>query len=237
MRIITDAGLFIMNISDGDVPFFREELAAGRVDAGKTNTGNTLLHVAVTFGKIEAVRALLDHGADPNRAGNRGRLPLHLAGANEELLRLLIGSGANVFGEEPAGADYGGDPGPTALHRAVKARNLAGCRLLVSAGLSPSYTPNAAPPDYLTPMQSAIASGICDIVRYFVLECGEDPWQVTGDGRSLDELEPMHCKEISALREVRLARSSRDAVEEAIGKPGRALAGAARECQSTERVL
>lgn len=67
------------------------------VNVGGTN-GNTLLNLAVSVKQSDAVRLLLDSGADPNRANNRGWTPLHQAGYSNqpEMARLLLDAGAAI---------------------------------------------------------------------------------------------------------------------------------------------
>lgn len=69
--------------------------------------GNTLLNLACSFAacpapadarRLAPVRLLLDAGADPNQANDRGWTPLHQAGYSNdpELATLLLGTGAQV---------------------------------------------------------------------------------------------------------------------------------------------
>ena len=58
--------------------------------------GETPLHYAATFGSVESVRILLDHGADPNARNRAGATPLVSAAYDLAKTRLLIEKGADV---------------------------------------------------------------------------------------------------------------------------------------------
>ncbi|KAK2835548.1 hypothetical protein Q5P01_016032 [Channa striata] len=57
----------------------------------------TVTHDAAREGFVDAVRALVQHGADVNLVDEKGNLPLHLAAreGHLEVVRLLIGHTAN----------------------------------------------------------------------------------------------------------------------------------------------
>jgi ankyrin repeat protein len=57
----------------------------------------TPIHAAVSAGRLEAARVLLDAGADVNAAEHGGYTALHLAAGNgdEALIRLLLERGAD----------------------------------------------------------------------------------------------------------------------------------------------
>ena len=59
---------------------------------------NTPLHAAVAGRNVEAVRSLLEHGADVNVRQEGGWTPLHSASQNgdAEMVQVLIAAGANV---------------------------------------------------------------------------------------------------------------------------------------------
>lgn len=59
--------------------------------------GNTPLHVAITWGDLEAVKLLVENGADINLAGELGETPLHhaIAMAEFQVARYLVILGAN----------------------------------------------------------------------------------------------------------------------------------------------
>jgi ankyrin repeat protein len=80
--------------------------------------GDNALHCVVRWDDLAAAKALIDAGIDVNKAGDLGYTPLHVAcmQGNAEMVRLLIGSGADVFalseGDAPfAVARLGGHDG------------------------------------------------------------------------------------------------------------------------------
>jgi ankyrin repeat protein len=94
--------------------------------------GFTALHLAAFFGHPEAVRLLLDRGADPNAVATSEQIgpvqPLHSAAAAGGLdsARLLLEHGADV------NARQGG--GFTALHAAAASGHAELARLLLAGG-------------------------------------------------------------------------------------------------------
>lgn len=91
---------FFQACATGEVPALRELLAS---DAGlvreRAADGSTGLHRAVRH--ADAVRLLIEHGADPNaRDAGDNVSPLHVAAANRALesVRLLLDAGADVHG-------------------------------------------------------------------------------------------------------------------------------------------
>jgi ankyrin repeat protein len=94
--------------------------------------GFSPLHLAAFFGHAQAVRLLLDAGADPNAVGTSEQIgpvqPLHSAAATGRLecVRLLLAHGADV------NARQGG--GFTALHAAAASSDTELARLLLAAG-------------------------------------------------------------------------------------------------------
>ena len=72
------------------------------------NSGDSPLHVALWQSDTEAVRVLIENGADVNRQGDMGETPLHIAirDGNLEAVNLLLGAGASTklvsgFGRTP----------------------------------------------------------------------------------------------------------------------------------------
>jgi ankyrin repeat protein len=87
------------------------------------------LHIAASHPNIEIVRALLDAGADPNLASQKGDPPLTFAAENkaagEAVIRLLL--------ERKADPNGGGHGTPSVL-KAVQADNVPALKLLAEAG-------------------------------------------------------------------------------------------------------
>lgn len=88
---------FVRSAAEGDQKALGLFLAAG-FDVNKPNTaGFTGLMVAAERGRLDIVKLLLDHKADPNVAGRDGSTALMLAAENNqpEILKLLISRGAD----------------------------------------------------------------------------------------------------------------------------------------------
>lgn len=93
-------------IKADDLATFRRVLALEPALANAQGTnGNSLLNLAVSTRKVEAARLLLEAGADPDLANNKGWTPLHAAaygapedaqGASVTLLRMLLDAGART---------------------------------------------------------------------------------------------------------------------------------------------
>jgi ankyrin repeat protein len=112
----------------------------GLVAARGTN-GNNLVGLATGMGRVTIVRLLLDRGADPVSANDRGWTLLHQAAYmnHEELTRLLLAAGAPTG---RSGHGDGGTPLVAALFwghveaaELIAARDLAPRNLRVAAGL------------------------------------------------------------------------------------------------------
>lgn len=110
------------------------------LDWGAVN-GDTLLHFAVTADSLDAVRALLELGADPRKTTRDGLTPLHLAGS-VAVVGALLAAGAVVDARDVEGA--------TPLHRAP-------CQGIAEALIGAGADPVARTADGSTPLDTARA--------------------------------------------------------------------------------
>jgi ankyrin repeat protein len=119
----------------GLVDAFEHSVVAGiavasrepRLIQERTSLGETALHLLVLGGSEEAVRAILQLGADVCALCDFGETPLSLAasGGKANLVRVLLAAGAPLILE--------GQREPI-LHKAVRGGNIETVRLLVDAG-------------------------------------------------------------------------------------------------------
>ncbi|XEC97363.1 ankyrin repeat domain-containing protein [Paenibacillus tarimensis] len=133
--------------------------------------GYTPLGLAAHFGHEEAVRILLEHGADINLRGKDGKLnntPLHasIAGNHMNIVRLLLSSGANINslceGELR--------PGYTPLHVAAHFNRLEIVKLLLEHGANPLVRNHES----LTPAEYALSRGNVEIAEIIQARTGSE---------------------------------------------------------------
>ena len=92
---------------EGDAATLTEYVDAG-VPADIVNeSGDSLVMLAAYHGHLEAVRLLLERGADPNQANDKGQTPL--AGAvfkgGVEIIQALLAHGADPAAGSPSAVD------------------------------------------------------------------------------------------------------------------------------------
>ena len=153
-------------LRDGDRRAFQRMLSEDpRIASLKGPGGSTPLMYAVLYGDADAVRLLLDNGADPNLRNEAGASALMWAVDNLEKTRVLLQRGADVNARS--------EDGRTALSIAAsRFGSLAVVRLLLDSGADPSVkSPSYKGP--LTPLSEAADVGDEAVVR-LLIERGAD---------------------------------------------------------------
>ena len=116
--------------SDGRVDVQQySSLFSTRVEDASPSLAWTALHLCSGRGEIDAVRTLLDLGANPNtRCGSRRFAALHIASRYDcgEVVAMLLARGAEIDATDAQGY--------TALHAAVAQNSIAAARILVAEG-------------------------------------------------------------------------------------------------------
>jgi len=134
---------------------------------------STALYLASNLGSAAIVRALLTHGADPNRVsgGADEGLPLCVAAAGDrvEVMEALLAAGAEVSGQEAGGW--------TALLWAAANGRADAVRTLLAAGASPEEANESGE----TALTLAARRGALGVVRT-LLEEGAEADRPDGDG-------------------------------------------------------
>ncbi|GJN21097.1 hypothetical protein PR202_gb08545 [Eleusine coracana subsp. coracana] len=207
------AGVLHLAAGSGRIPvcaYLVEEL---HVDVNAVDeSGDAPLAHAVRGCKVDTVRYLLDHGADPNKPGEHGCTTLHVAAGARmcEIIQVLLSKGADVDS-----FSYCGTP----LHAAIIGKQDAALKVLLdnhadcNKALSIYYTPLIAAlhvhllkcvkllikagadvkgVGQLTPLIAAANVGLTDFYKC-LLEAGADP-NVCDDDDPLYKMGPDYLK-------------------------------------------
>ncbi len=139
-------------IRDGNLLAVRRVLASGASAYRRTPSGSSPLAVACSLGHRALAALLIEHGADPNVADDRGFTPLHWAAFKDgpDLVELLLDRQAEVNARTSTGA--------TALHQAAASGNVHSIDLLLAAGARV----NDADQEGATPLYRALVAGHLD---------------------------------------------------------------------------
>ena len=116
----------------GDAPEIRRQLESVPADSAGSD-GNTLLMEAIRAGSQVSVEALLEGGADPNRANARGETAVHAAAfeGDAAILRAVLAHGGNADARNP-------HTGGTPLMQALLSPQTQQDEILLAAGADPN---------------------------------------------------------------------------------------------------
>jgi ankyrin repeat protein len=175
---LAQAGDLFQAIRANDLAGLAQQLSAGSDVHARDARGNTPLIYAAAFGSAEAVRLLIENGAEPNARNGLGATALIWAAADLPKLRLLVAHAADVNArsrlgrtalmiaaacdgcaenvrlliEKGAAVDGKDNGGTTALALAAQAGDVESMRLLLAHGADA----RAASGGGLTPLMLAL---------------------------------------------------------------------------------
>lgn len=146
--------------NENQLDLFRFLLENGANLEAKTSNGNTPLHFAVLYKKIEVVKLLIAKGADINAIDNSKNTPIHMAILSNriEIGKFLVKNRASVEAKS-------GFWGFTPLQRAIWLDDKKFTKLLLNHG---AIAVNPLPILGILPFEFAICGNRPNIVRLFV---------------------------------------------------------------------
>jgi ankyrin repeat protein len=175
---------FYLAAQNGDAAAIARLLAAGEdANAVLTAEGETVLMLTAQTGNPEAVKLLLDRGADPNVQQFRGQTALMWAAAegHADVVALLLARGADPSLSSTASTKQERRPpgGMTALLFAARQGHLDTARALLDGGADV----NQAGADNTSPLLIAVVNGHYDVAELLV-ERGANPNIADANGRT-----------------------------------------------------
>ena len=137
---------------------------------GQDSGGSAALHHAAGFGTLEAMKLLIEAGAEVDARNDRDSTPLHWAVSDPEKIQLLLAHGADINAKTERES--------TALSLAAMHRfDIAPLKLLLEKGADP----NIASINRQTPLMSAARGGNVEAME-LLLAKKADPLAVAGSG-------------------------------------------------------
>ncbi|KAM0872602.1 hypothetical protein ACQ4PT_038618 [Festuca glaucescens] len=186
---------------DGNLRLLKKMAKKVDLRGAKDAKGDTVLHFAARKGclriyRFQVMRYLIDHGADPAIADQRGTTPLHSAAEEGhcEAVKLLLSKGVPVDPVDHQGAplhlaiakdrpevvklllEHGADPNKVVnqilspLVMSVFGKSLRCMKILIEAGADLNARGKSGP----TPLTQAVDDGFTDFIK-LLLEAGADP--------------------------------------------------------------
>ncbi len=103
-RIVEEPSRIAIAARDGDLLSLRRELDSSTDSADTRLQGYAPLHLAILYGHVEAVKLLLEAGADPNLLDAQGMTPIELCALatqlgddeSQQIARMLLAKGART---------------------------------------------------------------------------------------------------------------------------------------------
>jgi ankyrin repeat protein len=142
----------------GDLAGFRRDLAANRSGVKASgSTGSTPLMYAALYGDVDAMRRLLEAGADPDAASEAGSTALMQAIHDPDKTRLLLDAGANP--------NVRPDDGRTAL---IVAASQFGSAAVVKLLLDRGANASASTANRTTALRLAAGTGDVEVMRLLI---------------------------------------------------------------------
>lgn len=145
---------------------------------------------AVQAGHLDAVRLLLQHGADTNAVDQRQSGLLHVCALRnrQDVLRFLLEEGG--MSAATAATAPMSDTGDTALHVAIRENNFEIAHYLIEHGGAGAVEARNA--GGYTPLLLAAVEGNVDFMRFLVEHAHADARATTADGSTLVHLAVQH---------------------------------------------
>jgi len=173
----------------------RHFLAEGGDPNARNEFGGTLLETATNWNHPEAVRLLLERGANPNQCRPTGECALYIsAGRDTEILRMIVNAGADVnratdkFGYTPLGRVAGNRPETfTRLlgsggYRGQVPNSIESAQILLRAGANVNHVDGFRE----SPLRTAIRLNNLEMAK-LLLASGADVHQRIDDSDSVGE--------------------------------------------------